>query len=141
MGVGFLPGDGSAANRVAWLVLGDPATRLCLGVFAGGPGLLRHLQCLRSELAGLVRRWGPSRSAGLPDSDARARVGGLGTPESRTRSQWDQLLAKCVGCGKAPSVALRLCDHPDDGLQFAVAWHPGQLPHLPANAGPRWVQS
>src|SRR6266516_4163916 len=102
MGSGFLPGDGSAAHRVACLVLG----------------------------------WGPSRLAGLPDSDACERVGGLGAPESGTRSQWDRLLAKCVGCGEAASVALRVRDHPDDGVQPDVAWHPGQLPNLPAISDP-----
>src|SRR6266536_5254893 len=136
MGSGFISGDGGAAHRVARLVLGDPATRLCIWLFARGSRLLRHLQRPGPELAGLVRGWGPSRSVGLPDSHARARVGSLGASESRTRSQWGRLLAKCVGCGEAASVALRVRDHPDDGVQLDVAWHPGQLPDLPAISDP-----
>src|SRR6266516_5024007 len=139
MGVGFIPGDGGAADRVAWLVLGDPTTRLRAGIFTWGPRLLWHLRCLWPELADSVRGWSPSRFTRFSDSDARARVGGLGAPESRTTSQWDQLLAKRVGFGQTPSVALRVRDHPDDRVQLDVAWHPGQLPDFPANADPGWV--
>src|SRR5579884_4290197 len=139
MGSGCLAGHGGVADRVAWLLLWNSATRLRLGLFAWGPRLLRHLQCLWPQLAGHVRGWDPSRPAGPPDSDGCARIRGLGAPESRTTIQWGWLLAKRMGFGQTPSLALPVRDCPDDGLQLDVAWYPGQLPDLPAKSDPAWV--
>src|SRR2546425_1254518 len=98
--------------------VGLPAIALALTLTL----VFRPLQCLWPELACHVRGGDTARPGGLPDSEGRARVRGLGAPESRTRNQWGRLLAKCVGCGEASSLALSVRDSPDDGVQLDVAW-------------------